>query len=288
MIRLFYLFIIIFCSFFSYAKNIESIYILKISDHPALNKTENSIINYLNNYSNNTIKIKSFCAQGNIVLAKQLSDKIVSEHPDFVIAIATSAASVFVPLNKKLKNPLIYSSVTAPKEAGFTDNNLNFMGVSNYVDSKKFIKFIQKNTKNIQNLGVIYNPSELFSSKIVTELKNNLPSNIKLVPVSISKTTDAVQATNSLIKKVDAILINNDNTALSAINTIASITKKNKIDLYTSDLDTTDIQGVTGALGSDGKSVGKQTAQLIIDYNNNKLESKHQVIKNIIEIYNAK
>ena len=62
-------------------------------------------------------------------------------------------------------------------------------------------------------------------------------------------------------KKVDAILINNDNTALAALPIIGNKAKKNSIDVISSDIDTIN-NGATIAIGPDQYKLGQEVGAI--------------------------
>ena len=61
---------------------------------------------------------------------------------------------------------------------------------------------------------------------------------------------------------MDAIFINNDNTALSAFEAVAKVGKDNLIPVFVSDIDLVN-KGAVAALGADQFALGKQTAKMI-------------------------
>ncbi|AZL15289.1 ABC transporter substrate-binding protein [Rickettsiales endosymbiont of Stachyamoeba lipophora] len=244
--------------------------ILKIIDHPALDQTTKGIIDYLGRNQTVTRKfnIHTESAQGQPILAKQIAQKYVSQEPEIIIAVGTSAAQAFLPFHNQTKNPVIFTSVTDAITAGLADNNniphLGFTGISNHVPVKEQMKFFRSLQPQLKKIGTIYNPSEINSVKALTELENYCQEQaLDLVIAPATKATEAAQATYRLINEAEAIFINNDNNALSAIKIITNIAKSKKVPVYSSDTDTIPL-GAIAAYGVDQYKLGEQTAELAL------------------------
>src|SRR5258708_39698694 len=86
----------------------------------------------------------------------------------------------------------------------------------------------------IKSLGLMYNPAESNSVATITELKKLLNSRgIQAHEVMVNKTGDVAQATQSLMGKVDALYFPQDNTVVSAIETVVNVTQHASIKLPT-------------------------------------------------------
>jgi len=83
-----------------------------------------------------------------------------------------------------------------------------------------------------------------------------------LIKQAVSKTADVPQAATKIAQQVDAIFISNDNTALSALESIIGAANKTKIPVYVSDTDAVEL-GALAALGPNQNQVGIQTGQMI-------------------------
>ena len=66
----------------------------------------------------------------------------------------------------------------------------------------------------------------------------------------------------SLVGKVDAVFINNDNTALAAFDSVIKISNSYKIPVFTSDIDLVP-KGALAALGPDQYELGRQTGRMV-------------------------
>ncbi|WP_339051765.1 ABC transporter substrate-binding protein [Candidatus Lariskella endosymbiont of Epinotia ramella] len=194
-------------------------------------------------------------SQGSQSLAAQIASKFVSQNPDVLVAVGTISAQSFlkhIAQNKKLQ--LVFSSVSDPKAARLTNvqgkSTQNISGVSNFIDLKSQIELFTKLQPNLKRLGILYNPGEANSVTILGQLIEVCRTfGIEIVTQTASRTSEIAQATAKLASNVDAIFINNDNTALNSIKIIISIAAKQNVPVYVSDTDCVEF-GALAALGA--------------------------------------
>lgn len=247
------------------------VYISQLVEHPALNATTRGIIQGLadagyNEESNLDLVVEN--AQGNVSLANQIANKLISKDPDIVVGIATIAAQSFSKYVRLGNTKLIFSSVTDPVDAGLVASSENpgnnTSGVSNFVPLEPQLEMFLKIKPTIKKLGFLYNPGELNSISLINKLQEICPKyNIELVTVSASKTSEVAQSAGKLVSLVDAIFISNDNTALSAFKSIIKAANNVSIPVFVSDTDIVK-DGAIAALGPDQYNLGLQTAKMII------------------------
>ncbi|AWD33489.1 Putative ABC transporter substrate binding protein [Candidatus Fokinia solitaria] len=236
----------------------NTVLILKSADHPALDIVASAIQDTVKDFA--SVSIKS--AQGNIALAHQIASQYFSSNPKAVVGVGTMAAQMLLNARKKRDTLIVFSSVTEPYKAGLLKSK-NVAGVSNFLRSEKYLAIITEMQPLIKSLGILYNPSEINSQYIVDDLSKACSrSNIKLVKRALLKVTDVNSCLSSMMKEVDAVIISNDNTALSAISNIAEFCKKNNVPLYCTDVDTV-YAGVLGAIGPNQYKIGVMTGELL-------------------------
>ena len=193
----------------------------------------------------------------------------MSKKPSIMVGIPTTVSQALVAANKQAQIPIVFSSVTDPIGAGLVKNlnkpEGNVTGVSNFVSSKEQFTFFKQVLPNLKTIGVIYNPGEANSVVLVQEMAKIAPSlGLKIISVPANSSSQVPDAARQLVDKVDAIFINNDNTALSAIDAIVKVASDHKIPVLSSDTDTVQ-RGVLVALGPNQYDLGKQTAKMILD-----------------------
>ena len=256
----------LFVSTISNANDKIKINISQVIDHPSLDATRNGTIDYLNKDSKfkGQIEIKYDSAQANPTLAQQIANSYMSNNPKVVVAIGTLSSQAFI---KSVSKPdsttsLVFASVTDPSSAGL-ENKQNITGVSNFIDTDPQVEIIKKIIPNSKKIALIYNPGEMNSvsilKKIITSCKKY---NLELVQKPMLKSSDAVQVTQSIGNNVDAIMINNDNTALSAVNAISNSAAKFGVPLFISDIDAIS-KGAIAALGPNQYEIGVQAGKMV-------------------------
>ena len=246
------------------------IYISQLVKHPALDATTKGIIQGLSDagYKDENLDLIVESAQGNVALANQIANKLVSKNPDIVVGVATVTAQSFSKYARAGKTKLIFSSVTDPVDAGLVDGVIkpgnNTSGVSNFIPLEPQIEMFLKIKPTIKKLGFLYNPGELNSISLIDKLKTICPKyGIELVTVSASKTSEVAQSATKLSSLVDAIFVSNDNTALSAFKTIVRAANNVSIPVFVSDTDIVK-DGAVAALGPNQYDLGLQTAKMIV------------------------
>jgi putative ABC transport system substrate-binding protein len=274
---------ILFCCA-AQASEMKKVYISKVTEHPALNETERGIVDYLLAHHDNNkqkLDIRVTSAQGSAILASQIASKFSSTNPDVVVGIGTIAAQSLAKYAIKGQTKLVFSSVTDPIGAklAISAEKLqdNITGVSNFVSLEPQIALFKEVLPNLKLLGVIYNPSESNSHSINAKLQEICPQyGITIVKVGATKTSEVPQAALSILDKVDAFFVSNDNTALGALQTIVKIANKQHKPVFVSDVDAVH-QGALLALGPNQYDIGKQTGQIILSVLNGQAPSQIQI-----------
>jgi putative tryptophan/tyrosine transport system substrate-binding protein len=233
--------------------------ILQITEHPALDQTRQGIIDQLSKDLPDTIILWE-SAQGNPALASQIAQKFVGQDVKVIVAIGTTAAQAALAVTQKKDVPVVYASVTDPQAAKLRGN---ITGVSNFVDVETTVDKLREALPTLKTVGMIYNPGEVNSERVIELTKPICEKNdINLITSPVSKTSDVVAATQNLVAKVDAILINTDNTALAAIKNIVNIASAQGKPVLCTDTDTVPL-GVFAAFGADQYQQGIQAAEQV-------------------------
>ena len=268
------LFIILLSFFISSSISAEKpptkISILQIVEHPALNTTRQGFLDELQKlgYEEGKNLILDYqSAQGNATLAVQIAQKFVSQKPDIIVAITTKAAQAVMAASRGTKIPIVFSSVTDPLGSKLVKNlkapEGYVTGVSNLIPVEPQFKLFKRLLPNLKTLGIVYDPGEdnsITLNKTMTNVAQEM--GLKLVFAVATKTSEVLTASQSLCGKVDAIFINNDNTALPAFSSVVKATRGCNIAAFVSDVDLAD-QGALAALGPDQTELGRQTARMV-------------------------
>jgi putative ABC transport system substrate-binding protein len=252
---------LILCAGSSHADQ-KLIVINQFVQHPALDAVASGLEKQLNNSKYDFKIIKQFAA-GSIATSVQISQNLASLSPDAMVAIATPSAQTMLKARKDKKILLGFAAVTDPESAGLSGAE-NIIGIADAPPVEELFAKILSILPGIKTIGVLSNPGEVNSNIVVEKAKKFATSNnLTLIVVPVNSSNDVAISTKSLIGKVDAIYLPQDNTVISAIDLIAKITKQHKIPLFSNDPMLID-RGVMIALGCDYFSVGQQLGQMII------------------------
>ncbi len=246
-------------------KKVTRIAIIQIVEHLALNQTRQGIMDTLKDHA---IQIDYQSAQGNSALATQIAQQFVGSSPAVLVGIGTTASQALISADQYRKIPIVFSSVTDPVGSKIVQNLKHpdgiVTGVSNFIDPALQFDFMKKLMPTLTRVGIIYNAGEANSVALVEQMKKIAKEKNLILRLATANTSvDVVEATHKLIPEVQAIFINNDNTALSAFDSIIKISTKDKIPVFCSDIDMID-RGAFAALGPNQYAIGRQTGQLIL------------------------
>ena len=108
---------------------------------------------------------------------------------------------------------------------------------------------------------MIYNPGESNSIVSIQLLKSKIPFGINLVEAPASRTSEVSSAAQSLVGRVDAIYVPNDNTVVSAMESVAQVSIRNSLPLFAADIGSVQ-QGAIAAVGYNRHALGKKAGEL--------------------------
>ncbi|HQZ87926.1 MAG TPA: ABC transporter substrate-binding protein [Gammaproteobacteria bacterium] len=242
--------------------------IIQIVEHPELDATRQGILDVLKQ-SQHTIHIDFQSAQGNSALATQIAEQFVGTSPNVMVGIGTTATQALISANQRYAIPIVFSSISDPVGSKIVSDLKHpegvVTGVSNFIDPALQFDLFKKILPKLTKLGVIYNPGEANSVALVEQMKQAATQkDLELVITTANTTANVSQATHALISKVQAIFINNDNTALSAFDSIVKISAKNKIPVFCSGVGMIK-HGALATIGANQYVIGQQTGKMILE-----------------------
>jgi putative ABC transport system substrate-binding protein len=265
----------------------EKAYVIAITqfvEHPALDEEREAILKTLRDSLEPQKKLHFVYhnAQGNVATAVQIAAQIASQDPkpDLIIAIATPSAQAVAPEAAKYTIPMVFTAVTNPVRAKLVKSldtqepDALITGVSDALPAKSLLEFVRLLVPNLKTLGVVYNPGESNSASQIQEMQEAAESvGLTLVLAAATKTADVAGATESLIGRVDAILIPNDNTAVAAIEGAVLVAEKNAVPLFAADFGSVD-RGALAAIGYTRQTLGQEAGYMARDIINGKPPSQ--------------
>ncbi len=268
----------------SIAEDKVTITVNQFVSHVALDAAYNGLVKSLEERDilPNKVKIIMANAQDNIGNSAQIAKHQASAKPEFMVAIATPSAQTLMKA-KTDTSTLAFLAVSDPEAINLT-NRADIIGVADNPPIEELIEKITQIFPDIKNIGVIFNYGEINSIKTVERLEKVLKDrNIILKKIAITNSNDIKNAFNKLIGEVNLIYIPQDNTVVSALASMVSMSKANKIPLIANDPTLVD-QGVMMALGTNYFRSGEQLGNMIADLIEGKKLEKNIQNTNIKEL----
>ena len=210
-------------------KEMYTIGINQLVQHDALDASREGFIEGLKEKGfeeGKNLKIDYQNAQGDIAIAKTISDQFVTSKVDMIFAIATSSLQASYNVTKDI--PIVFTAVTDPIGAGVAESwessGTNVTGTSDMVSMEKQLSLLTTLVPDIKTLGVIYNSSEANSLAQVQELKKEAEKNaIDIKEISVTTVNEINQNLNAAIGSIDALYAPTDNTVASAYDLVWNI-----------------------------------------------------------------
>ncbi|AOA00369.1 ABC transporter substrate-binding protein [Carnobacterium divergens] len=205
-------------------------------------------------------------AQGDQSNLKSMSERLVKNKNDVILAIATPAAQSVV--NETTTLPVLFTSVTDAVSAGLVTSNEkpggNVTGTSDMVPIDEQTDLLLSIVPEAKTVGIIYNASEK-NSEIQSKLAKKAleKSGVKVKEVTVSSTNDVQQVMTSLAKQVDGIYIPTDNTLAKTMSTVGEIAEAAKIPVIAGSTDMVE-EGGLATYGINYEKLGRQTGKLAV------------------------
>lgn len=245
--------------------------ITQIAPHPSLDAIRKGVMDVLkeNNILENTILFQN--AQGNVSTAAQISQKFASLSPKVIVPITTSSSQSAYATARARNIPVVFVAVSDPIAAKLATNlEKGSEGITGVYDEApiqeqaNLIKEILGSKDHPLTIGILYNPGEANSVSMIERMSEALKKlNINVLKVAASATTEVSTATKSLVNKVDAIYIPNDNTLISALDAVLKVSQEHKIPVFSSDPESVE-KGCLATIAPNQYEIGRQAGKMIV------------------------
>ena len=210
------------------------------------------------------IKINYQNASGEVTNCQQICEVFGDSGMDMVLAIATNAAQAAVQEFQDTEVPVLFTAVTDPVDAGLVESKeapgKNVTGTSDMPVIADQIAVIKDVLPDAKNLAILYTSSESNSEIQAKEAKKAAEGlGMKVTIQTSSSSNDIAQVVASVAGSVDAIYIPSDNAFASAMSTVNSVAKDNKLPVFCAVEDMIKEGGIA-TTAVDYYELGKQTA----------------------------
>lgn len=240
--------------------------VTQIVEHPALDAVRKGVKDGLEErgfVDGKNIRWQFQSAQGSPVTAAQIAQKFAGDDPAVIVAISTPSAQTVVAANKKA--PVVFGAVTDAISTKLVTNldkpGGNVTGILAFPPVAAVLDLTTEITPGAKRLGVIYNAGEANSVAILAALRVAAKQrNLTLVETTVAKSGDVGPAAESLVGKIDAIVVAGDNTVTSALESVARVSATEKLPMICADPSSVS-RGCNAGLGYDWYFMGKAVAE---------------------------
>ena len=254
------------------AKSTKTLAVTQIVEIPGLNAVRDGLKEELAAQgfeADKNLKWQWVSAQGNQSTAIQIAKKFAGEAPDAIVALSTPSAQTVASAALKAapKTAIVFSAVVNPVSAKLVSNlqqpGGSITGVSTLAPVADHLKLITQITPKVKRIGVIYNAGEANSAYLVKLLKEAAPKQgLSIVEAAIANSSEVASAAKSLFGRADAIYIPQDNTVISALESVIKVGVQNQMPVYAGDSDSVK-KGAIATLSFDYQKVGRQTGRMV-------------------------
>ena len=209
-------------------------------------------------------------AQGNITLTTTIAQKFVEDKVDLIVGVSTPSSQAAVKATENSDIPVVFSGVSAdPSSAGLSKPGNKALGrgvtgvyTPDTVEDQ--LDLFEELVPEIKRLGFLYNPGEpnsVQSRDLVVEAATKRGWTV--VDGTVDSTNYVATAMDALVGKVDAVLLPQDNTVMTGLQTLVKTGSDKKIPLFSSDTSSVE-EGALATVATNTYEQGKQTAKMIV------------------------
>jgi putative ABC transport system substrate-binding protein len=199
--------------------------------------------------------------------ATQIAQKFVAESPQLIVPITTPSAQITYNATRGTKIPVVFAAVSDPVSAKLvaetTLTGKGITGVSDLSPIQKQLDLIKALQPSIQKIGFLYNPGEANSVALLHKFRKFAESmGFIVIEAPSPNTSEVATAVRPLLRTVEAIYIPNDNTIISALESVLRIVD-HKLPIYAADPDSVE-RGCLAAAAMSQYGLGRETGKLAV------------------------
>jgi len=216
----------------------------QIVDHPALNATRQGFIDGLKAagfVEGKNLEFEYQSAQGDVGNARNIADKFLADKVDLLAPCTTPSVQAAVRVARGTSVAVVFGCVTNPVEAGIVaaldkPTGTNVTGTYGFPPVARMFDVIKQLRPDAKRIGTIYNAGESNSTTFARASKAEAERRgLTWVAIAISGSAEVKAAADSLVGRVDALLLGQDNTVASAFDAVVKTVRDNKLPLFSFD-----------------------------------------------------
>jgi putative tryptophan/tyrosine transport system substrate-binding protein len=228
-------------------------------------------------------------AQGEIANIPMLIQNYVSQNVDLIMTMTTPCltAACTVAKSSRVVFTYVYDPIAAGAGSSFENHLPNVTGVGSFPPVDATVDTIQKLVRGVKSVGTVYNTSEANSVKVISVAREAFKkAGIHLEEATATNTSEVFSAAQAACsRKVQAIWITGDNTALQSFDGIVKATQNAKLPLIINDPEFT-ARGAVACVGlgwyAPGKAGGELAARVLQGANPANIPFQEVAIQKIV------
>lgn len=251
----------------STANNAEKTYkvaIIQQLDHSSLDEIRTAITAQLTALAQGqdfNLVIEHYNGQNDSSMLNQIAAQVVSDDVDMIIPIATLAAQAAATAADGTGIPIVYAAISDPESAGMT-GLVHVTGVSDALNTAFILDMLFAAQPDAQTVGLLYSNSEINSATPIAEAKAYLENKgIAYIEKTGTTAGEILEATASLVGRVDAVFTPTDNAVMAAEASVAEMLNADGIPHYTG-ADSFVTSGAFATCGVNYTELGNQSANM--------------------------
>lgn len=243
--------------------------ITQIVTHPGIDQVRTGFeqeMTKLGYREGESIEYERSNANGDFPTAQAIARKIAAAPPDLVFSISTPSSQTCVEALRNTKTPIVFGSITDPLAAGLVKSldkpGGMITGTSDIWPVESQLRLLQQLVPSARKLGLLHNPAEANSQasmRLVEQAAARL--GFELIKVPVNGSSEVAAAARSLVGRCDAMYIPADNTVISGLAAVVTVSEENKIPLMPGDTSNVEVGGF-GTVGHDYASIGAESARI--------------------------
>lgn len=239
--------------------------------HPALDLDQQGFLDQMKEegfIEGENVQIDIQNSQGDFNMAKTIADKFVADKADAILAITTPSSQAAAQATKGTDIPVVFIAVSDAVGAGLIKElhqptGTNVTGVYSADPVEQQMDLIMEMVPGVKSIGIIYNAGENNSVSNVNRAKDYLgQKDLKVVEAPVAGSNEVQAAAQSLVGRVDAVFVPQDNTVISALEGLLKVLVDNNIPLFTGDTESVK-RGAVATIGNDEYDCGRQGATML-------------------------
>lgn len=249
------------------APETTNIGIIQIVEHPALDSARQGFLDALAEkgyVEGDNLTVDYQNAQGEQANLQTISNKFVQDQVDLVLAVATPSAVAMANATKDI--PILITAVTDPVSAKLANSmakpGTNVTGTTDMNPVKEQLNVIKEFIPEAKTIGIIYNSSEINSQVQVDIADKAAPElGLELVKVTVTASTEVMQAAQSMVGRVDALYLPTDNMVISSLAAVLKVAEDNKLPVFSGESNSVE-NGAIATVGIDYYKLGQMTGEM--------------------------